>query len=267
MLVPITEEDRNSAYYKYFSRPMAPVAQEKYDKIKAGPVDPKTMLHVQDMNVLFNEGYLPGEFGYARVEDKSIVVANLTQMPGVTVEMFDWWFAWHGLAPIRYKMWDPEDHFYCLTRNPEQARDTSLSLKERYWNTIHDVVEDTTAYDVLGGKSKKAKIAITFRNPADIGFDKEKLKNFDGTIVCAGNEKAPAIMCHFVRTTENGCELRTRFWFGYCVKNGKPTKCTFPMASLLSLSMAQRLLAHNVKEYSNLAAILPEAYAEFRNQF
>ena len=29
-------------------------------------------------------------------------------------------------------------------------------------------------------------------------------------------------MCHFLRPTETGCELRTRFWFGYSIIGGKP---------------------------------------------
>jgi len=30
------------------------------------------------------------------MEDGTGYIANLVYMPGVTVDMFDWWFAWHG---------------------------------------------------------------------------------------------------------------------------------------------------------------------------
>jgi subtilisin family serine protease len=41
-------------------------------------------------------------------------------------------------------------------------------------------------------------------------------------VFAAGNEYAPVIMCHFLRPVEGGCELRTRFWFGYSIIGGKP---------------------------------------------
>lgn len=257
--VPVTEAEKRSPYYKYFERELTPVPQETLDKLANNPLTPETVLQAPDLNKLFDPGYLPGEFGWTRLKDGTMVMANLTKMPGVTVEMFDWWFAWHGLEPMRYKIWDPEDHYYCLTRNPEQARDANLSMKERYWNTMHDVEEDTG--------TGKGKLTIPFRNPADIGFDPEKLKSFAGTIVCAGSEKAPVIMCHFVRPIEGGIELRTRFWVGYCVKNGKPTKVKLPPPRLMPTKLVVSLLAHNVKEFTHLAAILPEVYEEFRDQF
>ena len=34
-------------------------------------------------------------------------LANKTEMPGVTPEMFEWWFAWHSLEDLRYRIWDP----------------------------------------------------------------------------------------------------------------------------------------------------------------
>jgi phloretin hydrolase len=33
------------------------------------------------------------------------------KMPGVTVDMLDWWFAWHSLAGMHYGIWYPPGHF------------------------------------------------------------------------------------------------------------------------------------------------------------
>jgi hypothetical protein len=258
--VPVTEDERRTPYYKYFERDMAAVPREKYEMINTNPLRPEDALKVQDMNDLFKKGYLPGEFGCCVLTDGTFTVANYLKMPGVTVDMFDWWFAWHGLEPIRYKIWDKEDHHYCLTRNPEQARDRSLSMKERYWNTIHDIRESSEP----GGEIRS--INIQFRNPVDIGFSPELLARFDGTIVCSGDESHPVIMCHFVRPIEDGIELRTRFWMGYCVVDKKPVKA-LPGRLNLSIDRAEKNLRHNIKEFSNLAAILPEVYAEFKDSF
>ena len=256
-LVPITEEERQSPLFKYYDRPMTKADPEKYKKA-AQMLDPADAIQASEMNRLFDDGYLPGELGWTVFPDGSATLANITPMPGVTPEMFDWWFAWHGLAPMRYKIWNREQHYYCLTQNPEKALDKSLSMKERYWDTTHDVEEDCN----MG----KEKLLINFRNPADIGFDPEKLKDFKGTIVCAGNEQSPTIMCHFVRPTADGCELRTRFWMGQSVINGKP-KCILPPGVQFPAEPVKALLMHNIKEFTHLASILPELYEEFGKDF
>jgi hypothetical protein len=256
-MVPITEEERNSPLYKYYIRKMTEPAPSRYDEVQE-PIDPMSALPVQEMNRLFDDGYLPGEIGYCRFPDGTATLANLTQFPGTTPEMFDWWFAWHGVAPMRYKIWNPDEHYYCQTLNLDKALNESLLMKERYWDTTHDIEEDV-------GRGKQ-KIMINFRNPADIGFDPEKLKKFNGTIVCSGNERAPTIMVHFMRPTKEGSELRTRFWMGYNVINGKPSRM-FPKDGQFPLEPVKALLLHNIKEFTNLAAILPEVYAEFRDKF
>lgn len=256
-MVPITEEERNSPLYKYYIRDMVAPDPSRYEEVKE-PMDPALALKPEDMNRLFDDGYLTGEIGYCRLPDGTGTLANLTKMPGVTPEMFDWWFAWHGVAPMRYKIWNHDEHYYCLTQNMEKALDKSLTMKERYWDTTHDVEEDV-------GMGKE-HLLINFRNPADIGFDPEKLKDFKGTIVCAGNEHSPTIMCHFVRPVPGGSELRTRFWMGYCVSDGKPKKA-IPDGVEFPLEPVKALLMHNIKEFTNLAAILPEVYTEFSKDF
>ena len=256
-MVPITEEERLSPLYKYYIRDMTAPAQSRYDEVDS-PMDSSLALKPQDMNKLFDDGYLPGEIGYCRLPDGTATLANLTAMPGVTPEMFDWWFAWHGVAPMRYKIWNHDQHYYCQTRNMDRALNSSLSMKERYWDTVHDVEEDV-------GMGKE-KIIINFRNPADIGFAPEKLAEFDGTIVCAGNEHSPTIMCHFLRPVPGGCELRTRFWMGYSVINGQPVKI-LPDGVEFPLEPVKALLTHNIKEFTHLASILPEVYGEFKDKF
>jgi hypothetical protein len=73
-------------------------------------------------------------------------------------------------------------------------------------------------------------------------------------------------MCHFVRPVPGGSELHTRFWMGYCVKGGAPSKA-IPDGVVFPLDGAKALLRHNIKEFTNLAALLPKVYAEYHDKF
>lgn len=255
MAVVLTEEEKNSPLYKYFLLDIASVTEQKFDQIMNGTFDPADAISPTEMNRLFDEGYLSGEFGWYRMEDGGIMIANFTSMPGVTPEMFDWWFAWHGLDSMRYKIWDKDDHYYCKTRNPEIALDSGLSMRERYWNTTHDVKEA-----LLDGQ-EPVDVCLNFVRPETVGFDLDRLKKFDGTIVCT---PGPAIMTHFVRPTADGCELRTRFWLGYSAVNNAPTRIPEFVPDEM---VAKAILVHNVKEFTHLAKILPSVYEEFKDIF
>ncbi|MCR5666645.1 MAG: phloretin hydrolase [Eubacterium sp.] len=255
MSVTLTPKEMESPLKKYFDLDIDPCPPEIFKQVMDGEFEGKSPLHPNDLNRLFDDGYLDAEFGVYTLEDGGITVANLTKMPGVTPEMFDWWFAWHGLSTMRYKIWDKDDHYYAQTRNTDIALNDQLSLKERYWNTTHDVKEA-----LLDGESP-TDIVLNFVNPVEVGFDKNKLNSFKGTIVCT---PAPALMVHFVRPTTDGCELRTRFFFGYTYEYGQYSKLPYFEAPEM---FAKALLIHNVKEFTHLAKILPALYAEYKDDF
>lgn len=262
--VPLTEAEKKTPYYKYFVRDLTPIPAEKLAKLTDNKLSDETALLIDDKDRMFDPDFKTEEIGWAILSNKSAIVQNVTPMPGVTPEMFDWWFAWHGLEPMRYKIWDSEDHYYCQTRDPEISSDTSLSMKERYWNTTHDVLEDAGGGDLLGRGPVREHIVISFQNPLNLGFDEEKWKAFDGTIVCAADAQSPVVMCHFLKRTPEGSELHTHFWMGYSLIDGKIVKLPLPEEVLAGLGgMAKGLFAHNIKEFTHLAAILPELYNEF----
>lgn len=265
--VPVTEQDKLKSYFKYYNEEMTQAPKERYGQVLQGPVDPKRALKFQDRNDLFKPGYLDVEVGYCVMEDGTGFVANLTQMPGVTVEMFDWWFAWHGLDNLRYTIWDPEDHYKAESMQKKRVLDPDLTLREKYWDTTHEVVEDIG----MGPEG----LFINFRYPGDLGFDVSKINTEDcGTIVCAKGygkghppfASADTIMCHFIREIAGGVELRTRFWMGWTVEEGKDIKA-LPNWVRMPPMGPMSLLLHNIKEFTNLATLLPRIYAEEKENF
>jgi len=260
MSVLVTDAEKKSPLYKYFEKDIAKPIEVLRSMVEDSRIDPENALRPEDMNLLFDEGYLPAEFGFCQFEGGRAMIANHLKIPGVTVEMFDWWFGWHMLEPLRYKIWDKNNHIYCLTQNPEKICDVDLPLRERYWDTKCEIIETHLPGEEPGN------VVIHFRNPADIGFSTEKLKDFNGTIVCSGDEFAPVIMVHFVRPIDGGVELRSRFWYGYCVVNGKPVEKQLPPGVSFGEERLKKSLMHNINEFSNLAILLPEIYAEYKDQ-
>lgn len=265
--VPVTEEEKKLSYYKYFEQEMAPAPPEKYGLMLRGPLAPDKVLPFSERNRLFEPGYFDEEIGWSVLPDGTGYVSNLTKMPGVTTEMFDWFFAWHGLNNLRYKIWDPEDHYEAVTQNRIKVLDPDLTYKERLWDTTHEILEDTG----MGPE----RIVINFKYPGNVGFDASKIgTDACSTIVCGkgyGKGLPPfatphTLMAHFVREIEGGIELRSRFWMGWTYENGKDVKKIkdgdrFPDIAPMSLAL------HNVKEFTNLAAILPSLYAEEKDNW
>lgn len=262
--VPITDEQRKLSYAKYYDKPLAEVPAEKLAYLEK-PIDPKDALKIQDRNLLFEPGYLSEEIGYCQMEDGSTYVANLTKMPNVTVDMFDWWFAWHGLGELRYTLWDPFDHYYAVSTSQVQGRCKKLSLKERYYDTTHIIKENIGA--------GPAKIYANFREPKEMGFKAELIGTpACGTIVTANcgtydwPGAAAQVMCHFVREIEGGIELRTRFWTGWNILGGKPV-LLLDEGTVQPVEAAKGLLAHNMREFANLADLLPRIYPEEKDNW
>ena len=107
MKISLTPEELKKPYAKYFDEPYPEVPSRVTEQM-AEPLDPALALSIHNRNDLLNPGYLPREVGWCVMPDGSGYIASLTQMPGVTLEMLEWWFAWHGIESLRYKIWDPD---------------------------------------------------------------------------------------------------------------------------------------------------------------
>ena len=64
--VPVTDEEKQKSYYKYFEQEMAQPSPEAYAKMLNGPLRPDQVLQFKDRNRLFEPGYLEAETQKAR---------------------------------------------------------------------------------------------------------------------------------------------------------------------------------------------------------
>jgi hypothetical protein len=266
----LTEEEKTKSYAKYFYKKLAPVPEETMRAIEAGPMDPADALPFKRINDLLNPGYHAVETGHCRMPDNTCYVAVLTKMPGVNVEMLYWWFWWHALESLRYKIWYPGSHVGISVADRERLENSSLSPQERFWNNPHYPVEDVgVGLDIL---------SINFISPEDFGFDTSRFAEVGGvaavcSVVGSVTKKVRHTrMCHFLRQIDGGVELRSRFWIGGNLKLDK-----FAEKSIINRIANTRLIRrlaiprdtpyqmalHCAREYSNLAEILPELYRAY----
>jgi len=259
------EQARPFAKYYYEEIPQPdPAHMALMDK----PCDPAKALHPSQINDLLNLGDLEVEIGWCNLPDGAGFIANRSVYPGVTAEMIDWWFAWHPLEDLRYRIWYPPQHggIHLSPEGRKRILDESVPMAERNWGVVHHVTENCDC--------GMENITITFMSPQDYGFDMSRFKQPQVATFAGGqgwavtvdkNDEsitAPAMMCHIFRDTPEGLEHRTRFWLGYRLSNGVP-ECTLPPGVAVPQASVQGLARHNVKEFTRFKHFLPRIYAEF----
>ena len=182
-------------------------------------------------------------------------------MPGVTAEMFNWWFGWHSVtSDLRYKLWDPEDHWHARADRPDYVKDPAVPTAQKTWGVKHDIVED------IGFGPDP--LLLCFCKPSELGYRLEKI----GTpacqaMVCAyGVGSTPAVMTHVAKQAEGGILFCSRFWMGYGPNEQGEIVKLLPDGVSVPEAGPRALYGHNIKEYSNLASILPFLYAEEKDK-
>lgn len=240
---------------------------EKINKVFGGPMNYLKALPFDQRNRLFEPGYFEDEIGYCVLPDGTGYVSDLNYMLGVTSEMIDWWFAWRGLDPLRYVISNPENNIKAVTMQSNKVRDPELSYCEKYWDTTQTVVKRSE----MGLETE----FFNFKCPSDLGFDMAKIgTEYCSTLVCArgyGKGNPPFaqpdyFVCHMVRDVDGGVEVKTRYWLGWTVRYGKDYK-ELPEGFRIPPMGPMALLLQNMKEWTNLAAILPQLYLEEKENF
>ena len=210
-------------------------------------------------NQVFNDSsHVEFESGVRRLRDGTVEVASLVSMPGVTSDMFRWWFSDYLQTTEHYRMWHPEDHVWMGWEHKTLGEITGS----------HHLV-----HEYIGGELMKLRIQFAW--PQEIlGYDPTD----ENTVaICArvGELESSlniAEMCHVARNTPSGAELRSRFWLGV-ISDREAVGWQNLLLSLLANNPISRQFAvseaegidlhkHCMEEMSYLADLLPVIYKE-----
>ena len=209
----------------------------------------------QDFN---NPNYVEFESGIRRLRDGTVEVASLVNMPGVTSDMFRWWFSDYLQTTEHYRMWHPEDHVWMGWEHKTLGEITGS----------HHLV-----HEYIGGELMKLRIQFAW--PQEIlGYDPTD----ENTVaICArvGELESSlniAEMCHVASNTPSGTELRSRFWLGVIADREAAGWQNFLLSLLANNPISRQftvseieginLHKHCMEEMNYLADLLPVIYKE-----
>lgn len=269
-LPPLTPQEEARPFAKYYYEAIKQ-PDPAYYALMEEPMDPARAFGPEEINRLLYPERLENqelEIGWCNLQNGAGFIANKVFYPGVTAEMIDWWFAWHPLEDLRYRIWYPPQHGGIMLSPMDRARilDPAVPNREKNWGVVHNVTENCD--------NGFENIDIAFRPPADMGFDMERFKKVAATfaggvgwaVTVDRNDysiTAPAIMCHIFYDAPGGLLHRTRFWMGYrMTEEGRPELC-LPPGVKVPVEAVRGLARHNVKEFTRFGDFLPRIYGEF----
>lgn len=207
---------------------------------------------------VLTDRYTPMETGVERQSNGVYIVKALTRMPQVKAEMVHWWFANYMQTTEHYKRWHPTAHVWMDWENKVPGEIVGAS------HLVHEYIGD-----------ELSKLRIQFIDPAELlGPHEERVSRF---VLCArvGLLEEPinvTTMCHIVRDTSWGAEMRSIFWLGHVAKRSGNTQTAsiegllgntaLARFVLLDEPFATDLMVHAVQEMGYLSDFLPGLWAQ-----
>lgn len=191
-----------------------------------------------------------------------VLVTCVTDMPGVTPAMVDWWFGWHLPSSERYRLWHPTAHVRATVK---EDRSHVADDRARYIGNVSHVDE----YIGLALK----KLSIAFVPPETFGL--RRLDEQGATAVCAFTSDRVTrgqggCLVHYVVPTPDGAQMRSGFWLGEITHHIRLVdrvmhgvlNSRLARRLLVSDRMAIDLLLHCSEEMNHLARFLPRLHAD-----
>ena len=234
------------------NKPLPAMPPEIEDALSKGKI---TKTALENKNDILSDAGLQSEVGYAKMDDGTYLVSMVCPMPGVTVEMIEWWFWWHTQDSLRYQAWYPGAHISIKYHKKDREFFEQSDMPVFVPNTQCPV-------ERIGGM--KMPLRIDFESPEEFGFSRHLMEdNNIPKIVCGhvgafNNLVRHTEMAHIFKQTEDGLFMISRFWLGSTMK------CPLLKKLIITDGMARGMAEHCCIEYRNLCEILPALYAEYK---
>ena len=233
-------------------KPLPTMPLEIADALRVNAI---TKTAFTDKNEILSNSKVQAEVGYTKMDDGTYLVSMVCPMPGITVDMIEWWFWWHTQDSLRYQVWYPGDHISIKYHKKDRTFFEQPNMPAFVPNTQCPV-------ERIGGI--KMPLRIDFVTPEEFGFSKQVMQeNNIPKIICArvgafNNLVKHTEMAHIFKQTDDGLFMISRFWLGKTMNNPLLRKL------IITDKMAKGMAEHCCIEYRNLHEILPLLYAKYR---
>ncbi|MEM7513861.1 MAG: FAD-binding protein, partial [Bacteroidota bacterium] len=170
---------------------------------------------------------------------------------------------WHGSENNRYKLWHPKAH---ISAKWEDERNDNCYIGR------NSIIREFIGEDSLDA-------AIQFKSPLEFGFSHEAVNHPQKAVyICAkiGHPTFPidyGYLVHQVRVTDQGTEMRSRFWMSGKYLSARKDNIINQAAvkvlekfKVLPKSFAKDLLLHCAEEMTHLASILPKLHESYATE-
>ena len=173
----LTDEEKARPFAKYYYDEIPQPDPAHYNAMET-PIDPKDAFGPEEINRMLDVDALRKgvEVGWCNLPNGAGYIANTIFYPGVTAEMIDWWFVWHTLEDLRYRIWYPPQHAGIMLSPIDRARvlDPNIAMREKNWGLTHYVTENCDC--------GMDNVDINFKDPTYMGFDMDKFNKVAATL-------------------------------------------------------------------------------------
>lgn len=251
-LLELSLEEQEKSYSKYYYKEPSKIDDELIEIINRKiEMDYRKAITPEKINFMLEPSMIEVENGYCKLPTGGGYIAALHKMPGVTFEMYKWWLGWWIHEDLRYKIWCPTCHY--KNGFMWSFEDCGCGEEDVYLMNCLTETPEKIGLDIE--RMKKSKLVM-----ADGCNATSRLRNSHRDV-----KPIPTVVMHFIYETEEGIEIRTRFWKGYQAL-GNSLVCVLEKEQEVPSDSLNKLLEHNCMEMATLRDILPSLYAEESNK-
>ena len=263
------EENRLPLAHFYYDYPLYYPDPRLQQILDTGPMDPQDAIPAQNwLDLLQITGYRDVVYGYCMMPDGCGFYIEYSITPAVMAAkpMRRWYGKWvnhrspgmpEGQGNLRYKVWNPLDHW-------DHKFVNGVDDREGIWSM------ETLDMGASGGGWKGVGAINHNIDVCDYGFDRERMAELEkrGCRVSAVYEEFEGPGHHLVlrfsrpytagRVENINCE-----WMGYWAKDGKIIR---DPETPVTEEYVRNVLIHNTVERFHLTQVLPDLYEEYHEK-
>ncbi len=250
-LPPLSAEDAAKPYAPYYLRGrLSPPTRVAAAVRPHHPMDPALAVRPEDVAKTVAPGFPEPKTGYCLLPDGTPYGCVVTKMPGVTLDMVTWWIPWVLGDHMKYKVWHPGSHV------------------EHYDGLAVEDLGDGMADVYLGESHSFADLGIP-SDPGALAPEFLSLHSVKGRAQLHALPEDPTrgrfTLNSMVRAIPGGIEYWSIVWIGVHFAGGKPVR-VLGAGERPTLENARHFAAHLAYEYFTFSRILPELYAQYKDE-